>query len=264
VRPAARLARAGAFAIACAWVQPAALAAEPAPRVVSAIHLATLAERIAKLHAQVGQGVLAERSRRALADAARDFDATLKEMSARAPGAELRDNYALLALLWQDYRDWAMRAPTRDNARKLRPRTEEVAWIASKGAKLVQENARGSTSAAAVRAANAATLAQRIAKLHLWMRWEIRDDALALDLRESAENLRRALDALQASPGNSAEVAEELQSVASQMSFMEDAARALERREGSARAIEFIAKTGDHIYESMERLARLYEGAPGS
>ena len=26
-----------------------------------------------------------------------------------------------------------------------------------------------------------ATLAQRIAKLHLWMRWEIRDDALATE-----------------------------------------------------------------------------------
>lgn len=230
-------------------------------RAISAIHLATLTERIAKLHAQVGQGVLAERSRRALAESARDFDATLKEVAAGASSAELRDNYALLALLWQDYRDWAMRAPTRDNARKLRLRAEEVSWIATKGAKLVQEGARGATNPSAVRAANAAMLAQRIAKAHLWMRWDIRDEALALELREANENLRRTLDTLSASPADNPEIAAELQSVASQMRFMDDAARALERREPGVRAIEFMAKTGDHIFESMERLARLYEGA---
>jgi hypothetical protein len=242
---------------------PAWAATADAPlRATAAIHLTTLAERIAKLHAQVGQGVLAERSRRALRETVRDFDATLKDVAARASGPELRDNYALLALLWADYRDWALRTPTRDNARKLRARTEEVAWIAAKGAKLAQENARGATNASAVRAAQAATLAQRIAKAHLWMRWDMRDEALAQELRESNENLRRTLETLRKSPGETEEVAAELRAVESQMSFMDEAARALERRESGARAIEYVAKTGDHIYESMERLARLYEGAP--
>lgn len=236
-------------------------AAGEAPlRATTAIRLATLAERIAKLHAQVGQGVLVERSRRALAQSVRDFDATLKEVAAHAPTVELRDNYALLALLWQDYRDWALRTPTRENARKLRSRAEEVVWIAGKGAKLAQENARGATNASAVRAANAATLAQRIAKLHLWSRWDIRDEALAQELREANENLRRTIDTLRASAGENPEIAAELQSAESQIRFMADAARQLERRETPARAIEFVAKTGDHIFESMERLARLYEG----
>ena len=263
MRFAVALVRAVVVAAGCVCAQLPAVAADTPLRATTAIRLATLAERIAKLHAQIGQGVLAERSRRALAESARDFDATLKEVAARAPTVELRDNYALLGLLWQDYRDWAMRAPTRDNARKLRSRTEEVTWIAAKGAKLVQEHARGATSSSAVRAANAATLAQRIAKLHLWMRWEIRDEALTQELREANENLRRTIEALRASVGDSSEIATELQSVESQVRFMDDAARALERREGSARAIEFIAKTGDHIYESMERLARLYDATPG-
>jgi hypothetical protein len=244
--------------ICCAFL--GAAAAEAPLRVTSAIRLSALTERIAKLHAQVGQGVLAERSRRALRDTVRDFDETLKEVAARASGPELRDNYALLALLWADYRDWALRTPTRDNARKLRARAEEVAWIAAKGAKLVQENARGATNASAVRAAQAATLAQRIAKVHLWMRWEIRDEALAQELRESNENLRRTLETLRRSPGETEEVAAHLQAVESQISFMDDAAQALARREPGTRSIENIAKTGDHIYESMERLARLYEG----
>jgi hypothetical protein len=226
------------------------------------MRLATLTERIAKLHAQVGEGILAERSRRALAEAVRDFDATLKDVGARAQGQELRDNYALMALLWQEYREWALRAPTRDNARKLRSRAEEVACIAAKGARLLQDNARGTTNASAVRAANAAMLAQRVAKAHLWMRWDIRDAALTQELAESDENLHRTLETLRKSPGETEEVAHELQAIASQVRFMDDAARQLERRESPARAIEFIAKAGDHISESMERLARLYDGAP--
>ena len=253
----AALARAFAVLALCACAGQAV--AQPPLRATAAIHLATLAERIAKLHAQVGQGVLADRSRRALAESARDFDATLKDVAARAPTVELRDTYALLALLWQDYRDWAMRAPTRDNARKLRSRTEEVVWVAGKGAKLVQEHARGATNALAVRAASAAALAQRIAKAHLWLRWDIRDDALTQELREANVNLRRTMETLRAAPSDSDEVAAELQSVESQIRFLDDAARALERREASTRAIEFAAKAGDHIYESMEHLARLYE-----
>jgi hypothetical protein len=268
VRFSSACARAAAVLLLCAPLCPGAAQAQApanpraidAPRATTAIHLATLAERIAKLHAQIGQGVLVERSRRALGESVREFDATLRTVAARAPTAEIRDNYALLALVWQDYRDWAMRPPTRENARKLRSRAEEVVWVAGKGAKMIQEQARGSANASAVRAAGAATLAQRIAKVHLWMRWDIRDEALRQELREADENLRRTLDTLRAAPGNTAEIAAELDAAESQMRFMGDAERELERRESAARALEFIAKTGDHVYESMERLARLYEG----
>src|SRR5258706_6777811 len=143
---------------------------EPGPRATSALRVGMLAERIAKLQAQVGQGILPERSNRALVATIRDFDATLKAVAASAPPGEIRDNYALLSLLWNDYREFALRAPTRENARKLRERNEEVAWIAAKGARMIQEHARAATNGSAVRAAGAAMLSQRIPKLYLWRR----------------------------------------------------------------------------------------------
>jgi hypothetical protein len=235
--------------------------ANDAFRLTTAMHLSTLAERIAKLHAQVGQGILLERSRKALHEAIRDFDATLRIVSVRASTAECRDNYALLALQWQDYRDWATRTPSREGARKLRPRTEEMVWVAMKGARMLQADARTIATASAVRAEGAATLAQRIAKLYLWSRWEIHDEALDRELRESEDNLRRALDFLRTAPDDTPAVVDELQAADIQLRFMEDAARALKARDTSAQHIEFIAKTGDHIQESMERVAQLYENA---
>jgi hypothetical protein len=232
---------------------------EPGARATSALRIGMLAERIAKLHAQVGQGILAERSKRALVATIRDFDATLKAVTASAPPGEIRDAYVLLSLLWNDYREFALRAPTRENARKLRERNEEVAWIAAKGARMIQEHARAATSGSAVRAAGAAMLSQRIPKLYLWRRWEMRDEGLARELREAEENLRRTLDTLLAASDNSPEIAAELQVADNQFKFMADAARSFEGRQPAARHIEFIAKTGDHILEAMERAARLYQ-----
>jgi hypothetical protein len=252
----ALLSGASGAAVAQGGAQPAGGA-----RASSALRLATLAERIAKLHAQLGQGVLVERSRRALPEAIRDFDASLKLAAARAPTPEIRDNYVLLALLWREYRDWALKAPTRENARKLRERAEEVVWIASKGAKMLQEHSRASQSAWALRAAGAAVLSQRIPKLYLWRRWDMRDAALAKELREAEENLRRSLDALHGAPDNTPEIEAELLGAENQLRFMADAAKQFEGAAAAKRHIEFIAKTGDHILDAMERMTRFYEGA---
>src|SRR5262249_18449538 len=102
-------------------------------RAAAPLRLAPGIERIARLHAQAGQAVMPDRSRRALAEAMRDFDASLRATLASVQGAEVRDNYVLLSMLWQDYRDWAQRPPSRETGRKLRDRTEEASWVASKG-----------------------------------------------------------------------------------------------------------------------------------
>jgi hypothetical protein len=233
--------------------------AAPDAGAAAALRLPTLAERVAKLHAQVGQGILVQRSRRALAETLRDFDAALRAAAAGAPGAEARDHYTLLGLLWQDYREFAQRPATRENARKLRERNEEVAWIAAKGARMIQEHSRAATSASAVRAAGAAMLSQRIAKLYLWRRWEMRDEGLARELREAEENLRRTLDTLLAARDTTPEISAELHVAEDQMRFMADAARSFEGRSPAGRHIEHIAKTGDHMLEALERAAGLYE-----
>jgi hypothetical protein len=256
----ARFAAAASLCVLANVVMAQVPAQEPLQRASAALRLPVLAERMAKLHAQIGQGILAQRSRRALAETARDFDSTLRTAAAAAPTAQARENYVLLSLLWHEYRDWAQRAPTRENARKLRERAEEVVWVASKGARMFQEHSRAGLSGSVVRAEQAALLSQRIPKLYLWRRWDIRDDAAAKELREAQENLRRSLEALRTAPDNTPEIEAELQVADNQLRFMDDAARQLDVRHDS-RHLEFIAKAGDHILESMERAARLYVAA---
>lgn len=244
------------------WLVAAALlcAAAGASAQDAAVRLEMLAERIAKLHAQVGQGILADRSRRALPEAIREFERALREVRARPAGPEVRDNYILLGLLWSEYRAWALGQPTRDNAKKLAERAEEVTWVAARGARLVHAQSRSGTGLLALEAVHAATLAQRLARLYLLRRWGVREGVGEREIPAVSAELRRTLDRLRAAPANTPSIDTELQAAEGQLGFLLQAARELDTGRGGTRAVEFLAKSGDHMLESMERVARMYEG----
>ena len=225
-----------------------------------AMRLETLTERIAKLHAQLGQGVLAERSKRALPEAVREFDTALREARARASGPEVRDTYILLGLLWTDYRAWALKPPTRDNAKKLAERAEEVAWVAAKGARLVHGSGRKGTGLLALDAAHAATLSQRLARLYLLRRWDVKPESAERAAPAVEAGLQRALEKLRAAPANTPEIETELEAAQGQLGFLLKAGRELDARRSDPRTLEFAAKSADHLLESMQRVVRLYEG----
>lgn len=246
-----RLAAFVAAMLLLAWL-PAA--AEERAGTVHALRLPALAERIAKLHVQVAHGLLIERSRRSLAEALRDFDATLRAIAVRPGDAQARDNYLLLGLLWHEYRAWAARPATRDSARKVSDRADEVAWIAAKGP-------RAQAGPLALEASRACALAQRVPRLHLMRRWEPRNADLARELDVASGDLARILAALAAAEQNTPDIAAQIQVARTQHGFLESAAGEMHRPGASPRHAENIAKTGDHILESMGRAMRLYDEA---
>lgn len=236
-----------------AWASPQA-AGERASN-LHALRLAGIAERIARLHAQAGRGVLAERSRRALAEALRDFEATLGAAGARPGNAESRDTYLLLGLLWREYRPWAARTPTRDSVRKVADRGDEVAWIA---AKAPRQQGSGPLALAASRAC---ALSQRVPRLHFMRHWEPRNAELARELAADSAELAAILARLAAAEQNTADIAAQLQIALTQHGFLASAGDEMHRPGASPRHAENVAKTGDHILESMDRALRLYDEA---
>ena len=128
--------------------------------------------------------------------------------------------------------------------------------MAAKAARLASE--AGGAGVLAVQAQRAGMLAQRLARLHLARRWERRrgpDGELAL----AAAQLRQSIARLGEAPGNTPAIDTELQVAEGQLAFLLQAAREVEGRADS-RSLEFVAKSADHILESMERAARLYQG----
>ena len=249
----------GALASCFLLCAAAADAVRLAPPAIGALRLVALGERLAKLQAQVGQGILVARSRRELVQAQRDFDAGLRAVAAQAASPEARENYLLLAALWREHREWLARAPSRESAREMRARTEEVVWIAQKGVRLLQSDARAVVNAGGFRAAQAEVLSQRLAKAYLWRRWGMGDVRLDKERRDADENLGRLLAALHEVRGNSPEIEAELQSADTQLKFLRESARELDAGRPAQSAIEFVAKAADHIAQAMARAAQLYE-----
>ena len=250
---------AAAFLAIATWALPV-LGAPASTAAIDAIRLEMMVERIAKLDTQVTQGVMVARSRRSLEAAEQEFDAALRTAHAQSGAGELREAYALLTLLWTQFRSWHSGAG--DPIPKLRERTDEMAFTAAKASRIVQESARGATNAQAVRAANAAVLAQRVAKIHLWMVRDLHDETLARELRASDENLHRLIAGLAGAASPSPEIAAEISNAEGQARFLDDAVKDLATPASRARAMEFAAKAGDNITESMERAARLYAAGP--
>ncbi len=236
---------------------PGALA-EDAPRASASMRVALLAERIAKQHAQVGLGVLPERSRRALAVAQRDLESAARSLALSAQEPELRDNFILLAILVRDVRPWMSKPATRENARALAERCEEIVWVAEEGARKIEQRRRTPPGSLALQAVQAATLAQRVARLHLLRRGGMAGPS-AGDPQESMAALRARLALLAASARNTPAIDAELQVSRSQLDFLVTAAKEADTGALASRRLEFIAKSADHLAESMERVAQLYE-----
>ena len=255
-----------AFAAALIVAAAPSLAAEPrakgAPALVNtATRLAMLGERMAKLHAQLGREVLVTRSRRALGEAANEFEAALREVSGAAPNAEIRENYLLLRRLWDEYRPAATHAPSAENARKLAERNEEVVWIADKGARLLNEQGRSRASELVLAAGSVRSAAQRLAKLHLQRGWALPPSARGAEVIAAELELERGLAALKAAPETGEELALELGAVENQLAFLKQAVERLQSGKDRPRQLEHVAKTSDNIAEAMDRVAREYEAA---
>lgn len=219
------------------------------------MQLAVLAERVAKLHVQMAYGVLVDRSRRALGESQREFEAAQRAVAARATSSDAQENYLLLAILWSEYRGWLAKPAHRENVRKVADRADEVAWVAAKGARMLEPGA-GSLAALARRGA---LLSQRAPRLYLMLRADPRNAELGREAQATDAELRTTLSGLAGKPQNSTEIESEIQVAETQYAFFARAVPDIKRAGSSVRAAEDIAKTGDHIHEAMQRVARRYE-----
>jgi hypothetical protein len=263
-----RLARALA-ALATAGLAGACAASGPIradPRPVDALRVAALAERILELQAEEGVGILDPRGRRGRREATaalRDFDASVRAVGVPPAPADLHEAAALLALLAADYRTWAQKAASREIARKLAERAEEITWQAAKLARLLVDDPLG-TGPLAARAEEASALAQRIARLLLWKRWGIAGASWAKDLALAQSRLEASLGALREAAANSPDALAELQLAQNQVEFLLAAAGRLAAGGADPHDLETAVKAAGNAHESMQRLAALLEARGGA
>lgn len=243
--------------------------AKPAPKfdAATALNAAArepmLAERITKSFALIGQKVLESRSRRQLDDSIKEFEAGLRQLQSTAPTLEIRENYQLLEQLFDEFKSIKAKPVNLENAKALAEQNEEVVWIATKGAQLIQQHTKSTRSELIGTAGELRTLTQRIAKLYLFRSWGIRSDVIANDLKKAEADYRTAIDRLLKVPQNTEQIKSELALAETQWIFLKQAIERLNANKTSVTELEHVSKACDNILEVMERVTKLYEVVKG-
>ena len=246
---------------AVAWAQPKAAGAKfDAPTALNkAIRQPMLAERITKSFTLVGQKVLETRSKRQMEDALKEFESALKDLQATAPTPDIKENYQLLEQLFDEYKSITSKPVSLPNARQLAEQNEELVWISTKGAMLIQAHTKSNRSDLIVTAGDVRTLTQRIAKLYLFRSWGIRSEVIANDLKKAEADYRADIAKLLAAPHNTEQVKSELALAETQYLFLKQAIERLNANKTSTIELEHVTKACDNILEVMERVTKLYE-----
>ena len=226
----------------------------------TAARLPMLAERVTKSFALIGQKVLESRSRRQLDDSIKEFDIALKVLQVAAPTPEIRENYQLLEQLFDEFKGIKAKPANLENAKALAEQNEELVWIATKGAQLIQQHAKSARSDLIGTAGEMRTLTQRIAKLYLFRSWGIRSDVIANDLKKAETDYRTAIDRLLKAPQNTDQIKSELALAETQWLFLKQAIERLNANKTSITELEHVSKACDNILEVMERVTKMYEG----
>lgn len=239
--------------------------AKPAPKFDAATAINTaarqpmLAERITKSFSLVGQKVLESRSRRQLDESVREFEKGLKTLQTTAPTPEIRENYQLLEQLFDEYKGITAKPVNLENAKLLAEQNEEVVWIATKGAQLMQQHTKSVRGDLIGTAGELRTLTQRIAKLYLFRSWGIRSNVIANDLKKAEEDYRTDMNFLLKAAQNSEQIKSELALAETQWLFLKQAIERLNANKTSITELEHVSKACDNILEVMERVTKLYE-----
>lgn len=216
-----------------------------------------LSQRIAKAYCQAALGVLPETSARILDESIALFEGQLAELNAAAPTKQIRGSVSALAKPWHLYRAAASATPTREACPKVSSQSDEVLASAHRLTLELQDYSGTPVGRLVNISGRQRMLSQRLAKLYM-VRAAGPPSPTLRDEMESARNeFSGALGVLQSAPENTPALRRELDSVALQWEWFQNA---LDQDSGLASYRLVVADSSESILRSMETVTQLYEG----
>lgn len=247
-----------------AFAQTKPRAAAPSVKMSSAaaINIAgrqrMLSQRMAKAYAQLGLGVLPERSLRILGESRDTFSRQLRELTEVAPTAEIAATYADLEKLWLPYRKALETTPAAQTGAEIQVLNEEILKVAHQGVVQLEKHAATSLGKLVNVSGRQRMLSQRTAKFFMFREWGLPKPVEA-DLAVARKEFKAALATLQDAPETTPEIKLQLQLADSQWFFFERAIDASMQGKADVTSWTNVANTSERILEVFESATGAYE-----
>ena len=216
-----------------------------------------LSQRIVKFYCQIGQEILADKSRQQLQQSVALFESQLAELKQAAPNPDVQGAVAKMETLWGPFKEIVSKAPSKEDGKKLIGMSEELLQAAHKTTTLLQD----ATGTPAGRLVNMAgrqrMLSQRMAKFYMLKRWGFNVSQVSDGLEQARNEFKGALQELLAAPQNTTAIKKELELAKMQWIFFENAL-AQDGVQDPTFAVN-VATSSERILEVMDRVTGMYE-----
>lgn len=217
-----------------------------------------LTQRIVKAYLQVGQGITPEVSRRQLNDAVLLFEAQLADLKKFALDKRSEPSFARLEKWWRPFKSAALGNVDRGGAERLLAMDDELVGAAHELTVELQNRSASPAGRLVNISGRQRMLSQRLAKYYLLRAWGLESPAVSREIGSARTEFDGALATLRSAPDNTAEIRRELDAVALQWEWFQNALAL----EGAASYGLIVVNAAEAILNSMEVVTGLYERLP--
>jgi len=218
-----------------------------------------LSQRMAKAYCQIGLGVLPERSQKILSLSQQRFSDQLAELKAYAPTADIKESYADLDKLWQQYNKLLSGKPNLTNAGLIANLNEDVLRTAHLATTQLELHAASNVGRLINVAGRQRMLSQRMAKFYMFRQWGIKSATLDQEAQLARREFISALDALSKAQENDKAIKNELELARMQWLFFDEALK--QQDVGGKEMMTYatnVATTSERLLEVMDRITGDY------
>ncbi|MDD5389422.1 MAG: type IV pili methyl-accepting chemotaxis transducer N-terminal domain-containing protein [Gallionellaceae bacterium] len=218
-----------------------------------------LSQRMAKAYCQIGLGILSDRSQKILSSSQQRFSDQLAELKAYAPTADIKESYAELDKLWQQYDKLLSGKPNLTDAGKIASLNEDVLRTAHLATTQLELHSSSNVGRLINVAGRQRMLSQRMAKFYMFRQWGIKSTTMDQEAQLARREFNSALEALSKAPENDKGIKNELELARMQWLFFDEALK--QQDVGGKDMMTYatnVATTSERLLEVMDRITGDY------